>query len=203
MSIFVLRFLLVTNTFFSPQEFTWTGPDPDHHFSIAVIRTGKKSIHLSLIAFWQIVPAATKNLFGAISAWSNIQHVKLTNLSFDSRFPRPNKPLLPPIPSLKTLFIGQATFLPPVSIAHMVSVEKIFNLERIRLVDAYSQSIWESRIRRSDVEKAAVMLTTGGGPNNESSIAFIVARVQALVSCERETERIMGGDRVEGSHVLL
>ena len=31
----------------------------------------------------------------------------------------------------------------------------------------------------------------------------IVARIRCLVTCERETERIVGGDRVEGTNILV
>lgn len=73
-------------------------------------------------------------------------------------------------------------------------------LERVRLVDAYSGSIWGLRIRRSDVERAAVLMSPGVGVLGEE---LIISRIRKLVTCERVTERIFGGDRVEGQSHLV
>ncbi|KZT01346.1 uncharacterized protein LAESUDRAFT_486351 [Laetiporus sulphureus 93-53] len=167
----------------NPKTFVWTGPDPAHHFSTA------------------IVPAATFYLFRAIRTWSDITHITLTNLAFpsdDLGLHAPlarNVPLLPVIPSLRTLSIGQATLLPPSSIAAMICLPGQDHLENIRLVDAYSESIWGPRIRRRDVERAAVAL-------KKAASEEVIAKVRRLVRCEAKTERIMGGDRVEGTLVL-
>lgn len=69
------------------------------------------------------------------------------------------------------------------------------SLELVRLVDAYSESIWGPRIRRRDIEKAALALETG-------SQEEVIAKVRRLVKCEAMNERIMGGDRVEGPSIL-
>lgn len=79
----------------------------------------------------------------------------------------------------------------------MVCIPGQDNLESVRLVDAYRESIWGPRIRRGDVERAAVGLGLGKGTEED-----IVARVRKLVRCEARTERIMGGDRVEGLSTL-
>ncbi|KAI0922983.1 hypothetical protein AcW1_002512 [Taiwanofungus camphoratus] len=167
----------------NPKTFIWLGPDPAHHFSTA------------------IVPQATFYLFRAIRTWTNIQHITLSNLSFPSddlgmHTPFRHKlPLLPVIPSLRTLCLGQATLLLPSSIAAMICLPGQDSLELVRLVDAYSESIWGPRIRRRDIEKAALALETG-------SQEEVIAKVRRLVKCEAMNERIMGGDRVEGPSIL-
>jgi hypothetical protein len=87
----------------------------------------------------------------------------------------------------------------------MVCREGMVNLEQVRLVDTYSESIWGARIRRSDVEKAGIALlsTEGMGMGLCGDANGVVARIHYLVTCERETERIMGGDRVEGPNILI
>ncbi|KAI0752880.1 hypothetical protein C8Q80DRAFT_482968 [Daedaleopsis nitida] len=82
----------------NPKKFIWKGPDPEHHFSTA------------------IVPSATYHLIRAVSTWTAVEHITLTNMSFPSdelgrTFAR-DVPLLPPLPTLRTLHIGQATLLP-------------------------------------------------------------------------------------------
>ncbi|PCH37553.1 hypothetical protein WOLCODRAFT_140923 [Wolfiporia cocos MD-104 SS10] len=172
----------------NPRNFMWTGPDPSHHFSTA------------------IVPAATYHLFRAIRKWTNIVHITLTNLSFfsdEGNWHTPlklwhNTPLLPVIPSLRTLCLGQATLLPPSIIAAMVCQPGQNHLELVRLVDTYSESIWGKRIRRQDIERAAAALSSC--PENQDSA---VAKVRRVVQCVKKTERIMGGDRVEGPSEIL
>lgn len=167
----------------NPKTFVWNGPDPDHHFSTA------------------IVPTAAFYLFRAIRTWTRIVHITITSVSFPSdelglHGPLAHDmPLLPVIPTLRTLSLGQATLLPPGSVAAMICLPGQDSLELVRLVDAYSESIWGSRIRRRDVERAAVALIKGAPED-------IIVKVRRLVRCEAKTERIMGGDRVEGLQVL-
>ena len=78
----------------------------------------------------------------------------------------------------------------------MFCQERMARLGVIRLVDAYSESIWGPRLRRSDIEKAVKLLC-----RSEEQTA-VIARVKRVVICEKKTERIMGGDRVEGTHIL-
>ena len=193
----------------SPRTFVWTGPDPDHHFSIAVNSVKRRS-RVSAHGDRKIVPTAVSQLFKAISTWSHIQHIKLTNLTFPTivlinpdTLQRQEEPLLSPIASLRTLHLGQATFLAPASVASMVCLEGMINLEQVRLVDAYGGSIWGARIRRSDVEKAGEALLAVGGMKFGGNAEEVVARIRYLVVCERQTERIMGGDRVEGTNILV
>lgn len=65
-------------------------------------------------------------------------------------------------------------------------------LEEVRLVDTYCESIWGWRIRKSNIETAAMELMGEEG----------VDRVRRLVICEGKTERIMGGDRLDGMGTL-
>jgi hypothetical protein len=74
------------------------------------------------------------------------------------------------------------------------------NLERVRLVDAYCESIWGSRIRRSDIEKAAQIIMFS---QDEAQYEGVLLRIRKLLTCEKKTERITGGDRVEGGIFLV
>lgn len=70
--------------------------------------------------------------------------------------------------------------------------------EYIRLVDAYQESIWGPRLRRTDIEKAALAL-----PICETYGAEVVLEhIRSSVRCEAMNDRIMGGDRSEGLTVL-
>ncbi|KAF8128878.1 hypothetical protein EV363DRAFT_1170033, partial [Boletus edulis] len=164
----------------SPDTFEWTGPDPEHHFSTA------------------IVPPVASCLFKQFSSWCNIREITVTNISFatssdpEGRYP----PLLGEVPSLRSLYIGRATFLHAQGVAGMLCQGRMAHLGVIRLVDVYSESIWGPRLRRSDVEKAVAMLC---GTKEQMAV---IARVKRVVTCEKKTERIVGGDRVEGTHIL-
>lgn len=79
---------------------------------------------------------------------------------------------------MKRLYIGQATFVPLGALAAWICNSDAFSdpdvegmdrtrgeretvtvkLESVRLVDCYVESIWGSRVRRSDVERAACEL---------------------------------------------
>lgn len=109
-------------------------------------------------------------------------------------------PLIPEISGLRTLYVGQATFLSAGSVAAIFCVNRMASLERVRLVDAYCESIWGSRIRRSDVEKAAQIIMF---PHDVVQYEGVLSRIRKLLTCEGKTERIIGGDRVEGSVFLV
>ncbi|KAI0693679.1 hypothetical protein C8T65DRAFT_760370 [Cerioporus squamosus] len=80
------------------------------------------------------------------------EHVlPLDELGVNTPFSR-DAPLLPLLPSLRTLYIGQATLLPPSSVAAMLARPGQDALECVRLVDTYRHSIWGDRIRLRDVE---------------------------------------------------
>ncbi|KAH7912499.1 hypothetical protein BJ138DRAFT_1083491 [Hygrophoropsis aurantiaca] len=177
-----LQFLEECLSFIDPRSFIWTGPDPEHHFSTA------------------IVAPFSSRLFEAFGAWSNIRHIKVTNIAFSYFHASLRSPLLPDIPSLRTLYIGQATFLAPQSITAIFFENIMTNLESIRLVDAYGGSIWGPRIRRSDLENVAALILSESGSVDDGAI---LDRIRRIVFCEKKTERIMGGDRVEGGIFLL
>ena len=80
-------------------------------------------------------------------------------------------------------------------------------LELVHLVDAYRGSIWGPRIRRSDIERAASMLVRARFTAEHAAVAErvegeTISRVRTIVRCQALTERLMGGDRVEGMSVL-
>jgi hypothetical protein len=58
-----------------------------------------------------------------------------------------------------------------------------------RLIDAYKESIWGRRIRLVDIEATVA-----------SEDVPLLARMRNVVTCESQTERIVGGDRMENSH---
>ncbi len=142
-------------------------------------------------------------MFRAISTWSDVEHITLTNVCFPSdqlgiHGPLAhNVPLLSGLPNLRTLYLGQGMLLPPSSIAAMIFYPGQETLEQIRLVDTYTGSIWGPRIRRTDVESAALSLHLDLEPET------ILERVRRLVRCEAKNERIMGGDRVEGLTLII
>ena len=72
-------------------------------------------------------------------------------------------------------------------------------LEHVRLVDAYRESIWGRRIRRADIEQAAMSL---GLELLDFDVESAVERVRRVVRCEAQNERVMGGDRAEGLILL-
>lgn len=99
-------------------------------------------------------------------------------------------------------------------------------LESVRLVDCYVESIWGSRVRRSDVERAACELPLSPSySSSTTSYSFdsgigldeedyaevearrmrerMVQKVRKVVICEAVTERIMGGDRVEAEGRMM
>ncbi|KAH9937844.1 uncharacterized protein BXZ73DRAFT_89260 [Epithele typhae] len=177
----------------NPRTFIWKGPDPEHHFSIA------------------IVPWATHHLIRAIGTWAAVEHITLTNLTFPSdelglHTPwTPSAPLLPvrALPRLRTVLLGKATLLPPPPSPRCSSAPRRRRgggtaLERIRLVDTYRHSIWGPRIRLRDVVDA--LDAVGGLTDAQRDAAR--ARVQRVVVCEKRTERIEGGDNGDDVGVL-
>ena len=100
-------------------------------------------------------------LLKAISTWTLIEAVTLTNISFPSSPPGDQNslvrynPLLPSLPRLRRLYLGQVTFLSPTAIAAMALQDATIlteqfdpKLEQIRLVDAYEESIWGNDVMK-------------------------------------------------------
>ncbi|KAL1678951.1 hypothetical protein EV122DRAFT_211086 [Schizophyllum commune] len=193
----------------NPVSFTWTGPDPPHHFSTA------------------IVPGATEALFTALPRCSRLETLTLCSISFpapvnsDATGPF----VLPRIPSLRRLHIGQAVFLDPKEVArfalgHVLPTVRTTgeeadsgstpHLEKIRLVDVYKGSIWGPRVRRSDVMEAGMKLweetRSDSDPLNDADSGegrAVRRALTALITCEARSERIIGGDRVAESGIML
>ena len=150
----------------------------------------------------KIVPEATHHLFQAISTWTRAERVILTNISFPSEPLDGRDQSLPALSHLRYLYLGQATFLSPSLIAEITlqgfegpHKKHSSRLEAIRLVDVYQESLWGKRLRRFDIEKAALALPAS---KNYGTNAVLVGRVRSIVRCEAMNERIMGGDRSEG-----
>ena len=64
-------------------------------------------------------------------------------------------------------------------------------------MDAYAESIWGRRIRRTDVERAAAALGI-----DEGELVRALEKIRVVVRCEVQSERAMGGDRAEGAILL-
>ncbi|KAI0267278.1 hypothetical protein BC834DRAFT_69501 [Gloeopeniophorella convolvens] len=164
----------------NPQSFKWTGPDPAHHFSIAIVAT------------------AVNVLFKRFQSWTRLQDLHLSNISF----PKDIEGLFPPLPTLRSLYLGQATLVPVVPLARALIDPQMGALTTVRLVDCYVESIWGPRLRRRDLERAVTRLCTGNTPlanleRDDARSAPALHRVGAIVRCEARTERIIGGDRAE------
>jgi hypothetical protein len=170
----------------NPQRFIWTGPDPTHHFSIA------------------IVASAVDVLFGRFRAWTKLQDLHLSNIAFPPR--ETTEGLFLTLPStLRTLHLGQATLVPVVSLVCFLCDPRMNSLKFVRLVDCYVESIWGPRVRRADLERAVVQGQCGGmipvvGEDErwEGQFDTLLERIRAIVRCEALTERIVGGDRADG-----
>ncbi|KAN0105651.1 hypothetical protein V8E52_010826 [Russula decolorans] len=168
--------------FVDPQRFIWTGPDPEHHFSIA------------------IVASAVNALFERFRVWTRLQDLHLANIAF----PRDAEGLFPTLPTLRTLYLGQATLFPVVPLAGFLCDPQMNSLEVVRLVDCYVESIWGPRVRRADLERVVVQTQHGGMPSVGDDTRCgghcdtVLDRIRTIVRCEALTERIIGGDRADG-----
>ncbi|KAG7095686.1 hypothetical protein E1B28_006400 [Marasmius oreades] len=198
-----------------PISFTWTGPDPPHHFSIAIVRD------------------AVPPLFLALSTYTQLTRIKLTNISFPEDSESSETSIgrfeLPFIPTLQFFHLGQSTFLAARTIArfvlkcidpernvggastspdsavdspHVQGVSfrpaKQPSIEEIRLVDVYEGSIWGIRLRMPQIINAALALLEmdqqfeSGNSTKEDEVREAIMKI---VKVEVETERIEGGDR--------
>ncbi|KAF9260756.1 hypothetical protein L218DRAFT_932291 [Marasmius fiardii PR-910] len=204
------------------RSFTWRGPDPPHHFSIAIVRD------------------AVPPLFRALSTYTQLTHLELTNISFPEQCAESSETStsahqleLPFIPSLRYFHLGQSTFLaapvmarfvltciyperylrgasiPPDSAGNRsrnvelqdVSFQSVkrSSIEVIRLVDVYEGSIWGTRLRIPRIIEAALTLLKMDQDQNPKANTPTINDTQEaivkLVKVEVETERILGGDR--------
>ena len=163
------------------------------------VRTSLPNRHVITPHAHKIVPPVASCLLKHFSTWHHIRDITVTNVSFATGTDSACcGPLMGNVPSLRTLYIGQATCLHPQAVAGMLCQGRMARLDRVRLVDAYSESIWGPRLRRSDIEKAVIVLVGG---DLEAQMAAM-ERVKKVVTCEKKTERIMGGDRVDGTPIL-
>ncbi|KAJ3880753.1 hypothetical protein F5051DRAFT_479816 [Lentinula edodes] len=176
------------------RKFIWTGPDPPHLFLLR-----------------SIVTPAVFPLFTALSAYSRLTHLHLTNIAF----PNPIISLdaqwtgIPCLPSLRSFHLGQATFLTAEYIADFVlrctgqlqntscnlkSCKVVF--EHIRLVDVYEESIWGPRLKLPRILSACTTMLEESQSSNEMLSSTISDLIGNFISVDAKTERIMGGDRV-------
>ncbi|KAK0498847.1 hypothetical protein EDD18DRAFT_1308301 [Armillaria luteobubalina] len=125
-----------------------------------------------------IVPKAVSHLFRALSTYTNLLYLKLTNITFFYSEPL----VFPDIPSLRSFYLGQATFLPAATVAAYLSLGSSA-LESVRLVDVYSESIWGPRLRKNDI----LAILAEDKRNTVATVLIVGAK----------TERIIGGDRVD------
>lgn len=83
------------------------------------------------------------------------------------------------------------------------------NLRNFHLVDAYIESIWGPRLRRSDVEFAAIQFVSNKSLSDFRGVSQMTSNetvndiIHNIIICEAKTERIIGGDRVEDQAALL
>jgi len=136
--------------------------------------------------------------------WARLQDLHLANIAF----PRDAEGLFPTLPTLRTLYLGQATVFPVVPLASFLCDPQMNLLKTVRLVDCYVESIWGPRVRRADLERAAVQAQYGGIPlvgedaRCGGHYDTVLDRIRTIVRCEALTERIIGGDRADRLGVL-
>jgi hypothetical protein len=153
------------------------------------------------LTYPQIVPEAAHHLLHALPLCTRLAHISLSNLALGAPVSTapdtsPPPPLIPEgMPALRTLRLARATSVPAGAVAALLALPGMGRLERVVLVDVYPGSIWGARMRRRDVERAALEVERGGDA--------LVRRVREVVRCWAETERIVGGDRAEGEGELV
>ncbi|KAF8523024.1 hypothetical protein JB92DRAFT_2885894 [Gautieria morchelliformis] len=153
----------------NPEIFVWTGPDPDHHFSTAII------------------PPAVTQLCEALSNWTSLRRLELSNIAFLNNGLELAQALAKSTCTGPVqIILSQAVFMIPISVLHIAL--GVPALGELRLIDVYQHSIWGPRLRMGDVE--------GSLSNSEYSHRHDgLERLRAVVSCMVKTERLMGGDR--------
>jgi hypothetical protein len=191
----------------SPQSFKWTGPDLVHHFSIAVRCAEGPLPSLSTPeAMIEIVAPVVDVLFKHFRTWTRLRDLHLSNIAF----PGDTKGLFPILHTLRTLYIGRATLVPVVPLARLLCDPQMSLFTTVRLVDCYVESIWGPRLRRVGLEHVVVEthiyrgeLFDEDAEQSRRRSAKMLDRIRTVVRCEALTERIIGGDRVDGSDVFV
>lgn len=129
--------------------------------------------------------------------------------SLKHRLPWRYERALPILPTLRTLYIGRATLVPLAPLARLLCDPQMSLLTTVRLVDCYVESIWGPRLRRVDLEHAVLETDIYRGElfdedaeQGRGRSAKMLDRIRTVVRCEALTERIIGGDRVDGSGVF-
>ncbi|KAF8579959.1 hypothetical protein K439DRAFT_339820 [Ramaria rubella] len=163
----------------SPEVFAWRGPDPDHHFSTAIVST------------------AAHQLCKAIATWSALHTLELSNIAFLNNGFDLCEALLDartlPFSSYSgpvRVVISQAVFILPIVVLRIAL--GVSMLEELRLIDVYQHSIWGFRLRLDDVERLVTDERACGVYTSEKEA---LARVRDVVCCVARTERLIGGDR--------
>lgn len=153
----------------------------------------------------QIVSSAVNVLFARFRAWTRLRDLHLSNIAF----PRDTKDLFPALPTLRTLYLGQATLVPVAPLARLLCDPRMNALAAVRLVDCYLESIWGPRLRRADLERAVIQAQRSGtslvGEDERSEgghCDVALDRIRTVVRCEALTERIIGGDRADSLGVF-
>ena len=139
-------------------------------------------------------------LFAALSSYTLLTCLHLTNIAFPHPIVTPDVQWkgIPYIPSLRSLYLGQATFLPAEEVAEFMlrcmihSTNNSSSPERVQLVDVYEESIWGSRLKMPGLLAASTKLDMKDQYMGSPLLNF----VEKLVFVDAKTERIMGGDRV-------
>ncbi len=144
-------------------------------------------------------------LFAHFRTWTRLQDLHLSNIAF----PVDASGLFPILPTLRTLCIGQATLVPVTPLARLVCDPQMSLLTTVRLVDCYVGSIWGPRLRRIDLERTVFQFHILPGESlveeaeqSRRRSVKVLERIRTVVRCEALTERIIGGDRVEGLGVF-
>ena len=98
----------------------------------------------------QIVATITPYLFIALSEWTRLRELTLTNMAF---YPSAAKhsPPLPVIPSLRSFYLGQVVCLHANAIATYLLSSANVGLRSMTLVDVYHESIWGPRVKKDHI----------------------------------------------------
>lgn len=107
-----------------------------------------------------------------------------------------------------------ASFLRGTSNSHRTYIVDLpdSNLQEVRLVDVYKESIWGPRLRRSDLEEAAASIAIADASNVTASLEptepsqllkfnlkvdSVKQTIRTVVVCQAKAERRYGGDRAQ------